>query len=582
MTTSALASAELPPGYYIAPDGTGAWCSLPWPDDAGLDELLAWSIGRHVIEWAEANLIHHLTGEPWRYTVAQRRFIVQWYRVRPDGRWHWRSGVNRRAKGAGKDPFLGTLVNAEAFGPVIPIMEDGRLVGARPHRMALVQIAANSEAQGTDLLRVANGMLSDAFCEEHGVETGIIKTKAASGTLIEILTASERTAEGDPATAIFLNESHHMTESSGGQRLAGVTRRNVGKSPGGMARILEATNAHMPGEESVAEGSYEAWQLQVSGKTRRQDILYDSREAPPGLSLHIEPELEAIIAAAYAEAPWIDVERIRDEAQDPRVPVEDAIRYYANALPTNETAWVEPRRFDALARPDIVVEDGEAIAMFLDCSKSSDATCLSACRISDGHVFSLGGWQRPHGDRGKGWLAPREDVDATVREAFARWSVQWFGVDPSPATDDSTEVQYWAPTIDAWHRNFHRDVALWATPGAQGSSVLFDLRMSARGGSDRNRLFTEAAMQTALDIDEADLDDPSLTHDGDAMLRRHVQHARRRPNQWGISLSKKNRDSKDLVDYAVTMVGARMGRRLVLNSGKAKRPRKPSRVVVLT
>jgi hypothetical protein len=54
------------------------------------------------------------------------------------------------------------------------------------------------------------------------------------------------------------------------------------------------------------------------------------------------------------------------------------------------------------------------------------------------------------------------------------------------------------------------------------------------------------------------------------MLRLHTHNARRRPNQWGVTLGKQSRDSKRLVDYAVAMVGARLGRRLVLNSGKSR------------
>lgn len=575
----------LPPGYYVADDGTSAWCSLPWPAQHELDELLAWSIGPGVVQWCESHLIHHLTGDPWRFTRPQKRFIVRWYEVRPDGRWRWRSGVKRRAKGGGKDPFLAALTNAEAFGPVVPILSDGRLAGAEPHRMALVQIAANSEAQGMDLLRVANGMLSSALLDERGVEPGLIKTKAASGTLIEILTASERTAEGDPATAIFLNESHHMTSSSGGQRLAGVARRNVGKSPGGMARILEATNAHLPGESSVAEDSYEAWQAQVSGRTPRHDILYDTREAPPHLRLHVEEELEQIIAAAYAEAPWVDKERIRDEAQDPRVPVADAIRFYANALPTNETAWVEPRSWDAMADASRSVPDGEPIAIFLDCSKSSDATALMACTITDEHVFVLGAWQKPHGDRGKGWIVPLAEVESSVMAADQRWSVQWFGIDPSPARDDSDANEMWAPVVARMHQHFAKRVAIWATPGKSGSSVSYDLRLSAAGGRERNQAFTSMAEQTAAEVDEERSPNAPrpFTHDGDAILRLHVHNARRRANQWGMSLGKVSRDSHQLVDLAVAMVGARLGRQIVLNSRKPIRRRSgtsSSRVIV--
>lgn len=559
------ASAELLPGYAIEEE-TGAWLSLPWPPP--FDDAL--TIGPQVVAWCEEWLHNHLTGEPWRFTRGQLRFVHLWYALRgpgPEPRWLYRSGVKRGAKGTGKDPLLAVLANAELCGPTRPVWRNGRWVGEQ-HRMALVQIAANSEAQAADPLRVGNAMVDAEMSDAFGFDKGILQTKLSSGSRIELLTNSEASSEGDPATAIFLNESHHMTHTSGGQRLGRVARRNVGKSPGGMARVLECTNAHMPGEGSVAEDSYEAWQAQVTGATRRQDILYDSREAPPHLSLNDDEQLMAGLKAAYFDAPWADLERIRDEAQDPRVPIGDSIRFYFASLPTAEDAWIDPRKFDMLKR-DLAVEDGEPIAMFLDCSKSTDATTLAACRISDGHVMALGGWQRPHGDRGIGWLAPRTEVDAKVRAAFARWDVQWFGVDPSPARDDEDEALYWANLVDEWHRDFRDKVLVWATPGAKGSAVSFDMRFSTPGGRDRVRAITEEAELTATAIDI----DGSLTWDGDAMLRMHVHNARRRPNQFGVSIGKQSRGSSKLVDYAVSMVGARVGRRVILNSGKTRRKR---------
>lgn len=564
-------TADLLPGYYVE-EPSGAWLTLPWPGN--LAELPL-SLGPQVIRWCEHWLVHHLTGEPWQFTTGQRRFLHLWYALRADGKWLYRSGVKRGAKGTGKDPMAAALSLAEMCGPVLFDRWDGSEPVGKPHRLSLVQIAANSEAQARDVLRVANAMVSDDLREEHGFDPGQLRTQLANGSRIELLTNSERSAEGDPATAILLNESHHMNESSGGADLAGVARRNVGKSPGGLARLLELTNAHMPGEGSVAEGSFDAWQQQVSGQAKRQDILYDSREAPPHLRLHVEVELEEGIRAAYADSAWTDQERIRDEAQDPRVPLADSVRYYFNALPTNEMAWVDPRKFDACARTDMAVDEGAPVVLFLDCSKSQDATALMACRVSDGHVVTVKGWQRPHGDRGRGWLAPREEVDALVRESFSRWDVQWFGVDPSPARDDETEAQYWAELVDIWHRDFRDDLLLWATPGPTGSSVKFDMRLSVPGGRERNRAFTEAAEATAAAIDE----EQSLTHDGHPMLRVHVQNARRRANSWGVSLGKRTRDSSQLVDLAVAMVGARMGRRQVLNSGKTRGKKRSGKAV---
>jgi hypothetical protein len=569
------ATSDLPAGYRVD-QVTGAWSSIPWPvDQVEKEQLLASSLGPAVIAWAEGRsgvpgLRDYQTDGQWSFTDGQRRYLILWYAVGRDGRWLYRSGVKRGAKGTGKDPFGAAMCVIELLGPVhLAGWENGSPIG-EPHMLPLVQIAANSEAQAKDVLRVANAMLSAEARLFYGVDCGETRTTLANGGRLELLTASEKSSEGDPATFIMINESHHMTESSGGHRVAQVARRNVGKSPAGIqARLCEFTNAHQQGGDSVAERSFEAWQAQVSGRAKRQDILYDSIEAPPSTDLYDDASRMAGLRAAYMDAPWADLDRLSDEVLDPRTSVADSIRYYLNGLAAAEDAWVDPQRFDDLARADIVVADGESIAMFLDCSKSSDATALSACRLSDGHVMTLGAWQRPHGDRGKLWLAPRPVVDATVRQAFDRYRVVWFGVDPSPARDDETEALYWMPLIDEWHRDFRDRLPVWARPGVSGHSVLFDMRLSQSGGVLRNQLFTEMAMQVSGEIDEErPAPEKAFTHDGDAMLRMHVHNARRRSNAWGVSLGKVTRDSTKLVDLAVTMVGARMGRRIALNSGK--------------
>lgn len=569
---------EILPGYFVEPD-TGAWLTLP-PFDWSIP-----TIGPGVIRWVEqgdgerwSGLKSHISGEPWIYTPGQGRLILWWYAIDPvsppgQPRWLYRSGVRRGAKGTGKDPLLASLALVEMCGPVYPVWREGRWVGV-PYRRALVQIGANSEGQAKDPLAVANAMVDADMSAVFGFDEGILRTQIANGSRIEVLQSSQKSVEGDPSTAEFLNETHHMTHTSGGQALAAVARRNAAKSPGGLARVLELTNAHMPGEGSVAEDSFDTWQAQLAGKTRRIDILYDSREAPPHLRLHVEEDLDTGLRAAYADAPWTDLERIRAEAQDPRVPVADSIRFYFSSLPTSEDAWVNSRKFDARARPDITVADGEAIAVFVDCSKSGDATVIAGCRIDDGHLLSLGHWQRPHGDRGIGWLAPREEVDARLMELDERYDIVWCGVDPSPARDDETEAEYWGEMVDRWHRHFKRKggVLLWATPGERtGSAVAFDMRNQKPGGRERLREFTEVAMQTALAIDEGDA--AALTWDGDPTMRAHVHNARRRPNQFGVSLGKRTRDSSKLVDYAVAAVGARLGRRRILNAGKARRRR---------
>lgn len=586
MTTAT--SELLLPGYWVD-EASGAWCSLPWPSDRDERmELVRSSLAPALIEWSEGRtadpgLIHYMTGQPWRWTAGQKRFLILWYHVGPDGRFTYRSGVKRGAKGTGKDPIAGAMCNTELVGNVEPYDWDdktGRPIG-RPRGFPLVQVMSNSEAQSRDVLRVANAMWSQEAREFYELDCGETRTVLKSnGGRFEIPPAAEASGEGDPATFVALNESHHMTETSGGQRVAAMGRRNVGKSPASIqARLCEFTNAHRQGFGSVAESSFEAFQLQqAKGYRGKRDLLYDSIEAPPGTDILSADGRMAGARASYSDAPWADLERICDEMMDSRTSVADTIRFYLNGLAAEEDSWVEPASFDALAAPDTVVSDGEQIALFLDCSKSEDATGLMACRLSDMYVFQIDGdsvWQRPHGERGKGWLAPRAEVDAKVRAAFARYDVVWFGVDPSPAKDDATETLYWMSLIDQWHRDFAKRLPLWATPGAGGNSVLFDMRLSQAGGVKRNQAFTLAAEMVARWIDEEGKAGP-LRHDGSAILRSHVHNARRRPNSWGTSLGKVTRDSGKLVDLAVCMVGAVMGAREALNSGKLKTKKKRS------
>ena len=582
MTVSPIS--EVLPGYRVDPE-TGALVTLPWPANPSEKMRLAkHSLGPAIIDWAEGRtdepgLTHYLDGGPWRFTPGQKRFIITWYAFDPDsGRFVYRSGVKRGAKGTGKDPFAAAMMLIEFIGPSQLVWDEKRgWIGVR-HRMPLVQVAANSEAQAKDTLRIANSMLSRDARKFYRVDCGETATKLQDGTggRMEVLTWSEGSTEGDPATFIVLNESHHMT-GPGGHAIAAVARRNVGKSPRELqARLVEFTNAHRRGGDSAAERSFEAWQKQISNKALLQDILYDSIEADPRLRIHVPEELELGIKQAYSDAPWADVDRLQAEALDARTSAGDTIRFYFNGLAAAEDAWVNPGKVDGLMMENAVLEDREAIAIFADLSKSDDSTGIVACRLSDSAFFVLGVWQKPHGDRGKGWLAPREEVKSAILEADARYRVVWVGIDPSPAEDDATESLYWQEMIDELHQHFSKKLRVWATPGRGGSSVLFDMRMSQTGGKARNEKFTQTAMLISELIDESDPQNGIVPFEMEnhPVLRRHMHNAKRRPNLWGFSLGKETRDSPRKIDLAVCVVGARLGRDAALNSGKVKAGRK--------
>ena len=568
---------ELPAGYYLG--RLGEWRTLPWPSDPAEKRwLMEHSLGPHIIDWAEwrtdePGLLND-DGDPWRFTDGQARFLILWYAFDERGRFIYRRGAKRGSKGTGKDPFGAAMCNIEFMGPSQIYWDDARqrYLGKR-HVMPLVQIAANSEDQAKDMLRVANSQFGSEAVDFYALDKGLTSTTVKnSAARMEVLTASEKSSEGDPATFIALNETHHMTKESGGLAISQVARRNVGKSKASLqARMVDFTNAHVQGADSVGERTFQAWQKQqAKGRGLKQDILYDSIEADPKLDIYDSAERDLAIRQAYADAPWADIERLADEIVDPELTAADAIRFYLNGLAVAEDAFVDPQRFIALADPGLKLQHKDRIAMFLDCSKSEDATALVACRIDDGFVQTLAVWSRPRGPRGEGFLVDRDAVDYAVRDAFERYHVLWFGVDPSPAQDDSVEASYWKPMLDSWHLDFQRRLRVWATPGSRGNSVTFDMRTSVSGGHARNRAI---ALETEIlqeEIDNQGLDG-EFRHDGHPVLIEHVNNARARFGKYGLQVGKSTRDSAQLIDACFAMIGARLGRREALNSGKVRK-----------
>jgi hypothetical protein len=150
---------------------------------------------------------------------------------------------------------------------------------------------SNSQEQSKDVLRVANAMWSLGGPRVLRLDCGETRTVIKEGGgRFEIPPAAEESGEGDPATFIALNETHHMSKSNGGVRVANMGRRNVGKSPEYIqARMCEYTNAHRQGSDTEGEKAFKAWQKQQApGYKGKRDILYHSIEAAPPFDILTE------------------------------------------------------------------------------------------------------------------------------------------------------------------------------------------------------------------------------------------------------------------------------------------------------
>jgi hypothetical protein len=129
MTTAT--SDLLLPGYWVDEDSGRLVLAAVAYRPRGEVALARSSLGPQIIDWSEGRtdepgLWHYMHRTPVAMDAGQKRFLILWYALDDDGRFVYRSGVKRGAKGTGKDPMLAAMCNAELLGPVEPHDRDDR------------------------------------------------------------------------------------------------------------------------------------------------------------------------------------------------------------------------------------------------------------------------------------------------------------------------------------------------------------------------------------------------------------------------------------------------------------------------
>jgi hypothetical protein len=529
----------------------------PWDFDGGIRTL-----GFAAATWAEEWLVQPngpRAGQKFRLTKDQLTFLLWWYAVDEEGRWLFHHGARRLAKGSGKSPFAAVLALIEFCAPVrlAANWKDDRVLGGcvgRPVDMPLVQIAATAESQTANTMRMVRALAPkrSQVVEAYGLDPGkTIYYRLPEGTL-EVITSSVTASEGAEATFVVADETEWWKPSNGGPELAATLEDNLAKSG---SRMLETSNAWVPGIGSVAEATWDAWLAQEEGRLRGETkILYDARMAPADTDLADPPSLRAALEWVYADCDWRrarpdgppDVRPLMERIWSPKSAPSESKRKYLNWPSSPTDAWATAEEWKACGDPSVEVAEDEEIVAFFDGSKSRDATALVGCRVSDGHVFLVAAWERPLGPAGDGWQVPVDLVDAAVERMFGHWSVVGFFAD----------VREWESYVHtAWPSRHGDDLVIWAQPaGRSASRIAWDMRGHVMD-------FTLAAEACLSDIQER-----AFTHDAHPVLLRHVVNARRRPNRWGISIGKESPDSPNKIDAAVCAIGARMVRRFLLSS----------------
>lgn len=394
------------------------------------------SLGWQILDWSLEHLVvpdGPLAGEPLDLTDEQATILVRFYGLDDRGKFLFRRAAVRRAQGWGKSPLLALIALAELAGPTRFGGWDasGEPVAVRP-ATPWVQVAAVSEDQTDNTYAAAFAMAQESDLAGSLIDIGITRMFLIGEMgRLEPVTASAGTRLGQRITFAVLDEPHLWTRRNGGHKLAATIRRNAGKMNG---RTFESTNAHLVGEDSVAERTYLAAQQGAPG------LLYDSREGPDVSDLTKKPAVKKALKVAYGDSSkWVNLDRIAAEIADPGTDPSDARRFYLNQLTSGGECPFDMLAWDRLAHPEIMVPDEAYVGLGFDGSISSDRTCLHGVWLREDappHIFTVARWAPDLGTS-----VDRVAVEAKIAGTFGTYRVGRMYGDPPKWW---TELDRWA------------------------------------------------------------------------------------------------------------------------------------------
>lgn len=552
------------------------------------------SLGWLAVAWMEYFVVHgpgDVQGMPVRHGDEYTGFVVDCYAVDDDkGRRLYDSTFLSRPKGCDKSGLGARLGLFEAFGPARfdgwaaggevyrdpwglgfeYVYEPGEPMG-RPVTVPYLRIMATEEGQTGNVYDTIHFNLTDEaspLSQIPGVDVGLTRIILPDGGEIMPSTASSSSKDGGKETWVCFDETHLYNTPELRRMYATVTRNLRKRKRLAETWYLETTTMFAPGQDSVAERTYEEAEAIRDGRKKRgrSRLMYDHRWGECK-NLKNEVELRAALIDAYGDAmEWMDLESLVDDFYDLRNDSADGRRYFLNSRTVASDAWMDPDAW-AICRRTEEIAAGELVTLGFDGSIRDDATALTACRVSDGHLQLLGVWEKPEGPEGDGWQVDRESVDAAVARAFERFEVCGFYADPP----------HWQDYVDRWTADYGDRLQVRATQ-ARPLEWWTNRPTAMEQALDR---FMEAVEDRGLSHAESlDPDEESEDLARGATLTRHVLNARRRPmgrNHLGIG--KEHAKSPKKIDAAMAAVLAYECRADAVAAGITKRKKKSSKLV---
>jgi len=441
------------------------------------------------IDWTEAHCVipdRDHKGSPFIHYTYQLWFSVNWYRVKPTARLGQMATAfhNRRAQLVGpqkygKGPAAGALVVAQARGPVV---FDGWAEGdeiydcadhgcdcgwvyeyrlgepmGRPWATPLIQLTGTSDDA---IDKNAYGYVQAMF--RYGPLAGQVTvgeefTRLPNDGKIETVTSSALSRLGNPIIFALQDETGTYTDTNKLRKVAETQRRGAAGMGG---RSIETTNAWDPGEDTVAQRTWESKRPDIFRFWRNPDdeLTLKRKDGTP-FRFAVARERRKILEFVYTGADHIDLDGIEAEAlelmeKDPG----QAERFFGNRALSGHGAWCVPERWNDRAKPQPVAPKTQIVVGF-DGSDTDDWTGFR-CETRDGYQFTP---KFPDG-RAMIWnpadyngQVPRTEVSAGLAHIMATFNVARVYADPP----------YWETECDAWAELYTEDVVLrWYTKRA--------------------------------------------------------------------------------------------------------------------
>lgn len=496
------------------------------------------TLGEQVCDFIEQNMVFgpgDLRGQPAVIDDEKRALIFRMYELFPKG--HPLAGRRRfkrvglsLPKGLAKTELAAWIAGCELH-PEAPVRCDGWTKSGepigRPVNDPYIPLVAYTEEQSDELAYGALRVILEEGPLRHDFDIGLERIARIKGDGRAVsLSSSPNARDGARTTFAVMDETHWWTLPRLKQTHQTMIN-NLAKRRDSQPWMLETTTAPEPGTGSVAEATMDYARAVDEGRVADAALFYFHRQAGDEHDLTTrEGARAAVVEASGPAAAWRDIDAIVDIWNDPTTDRAFWERVWCNRLVKGATQAFDVAKWGTLAR-ETVVPDGALIALGFDGAQFHDATALVGTHLETGYQWLIGLWERP-ANAPADWQVPAQDVDAIVRETFARYTVVRLYADPP----------YWQSWIAGWRGEFGEErVIEWWT--------------------NRRRPMTAALESFATAIKSG-----QITHDGDARLARHIGNARREElkgqrDEQGkpLYLIRKDRpDSPQKIDAAMAAV----------------------------